>query len=260
MIISKIQGGLGNQMFQYAFARFLSSKHNVRFFLDTSFYKNNIGAVTRLFLLDKFPNTNINEFNPINLKYPIQRIPDNFFFNKIEILPNMDYYLDGYWQSEKYFLEIREELRNEFSPPTNVLDKLLKTISTNSNSVSIHIRRTDYVTSNGYHPVQTVEYYENALNIIGDYDNLFVFSDDIQWCKNNLNFKKMIFVESLSEIEDLWLMSLCKNNIIANSTFSWWGAWLNKNPNKKVVAPIKWFGSQTNLNTSDIIPEDWLKI
>ena len=124
----------------------------------------------------------------------------------------------------------------------------------------MHIRRTDYTTSNGYHPVQTVEYYKKALEIIGEYDKLFIFSDDIEWCRNNLKFDNMIFIEGNTDIEDLYLISLCKHNIIANSSFSWWGAWLNKNPNKKVIAPSKWFGDMANLNESDIVPEGWIRI
>ena len=124
----------------------------------------------------------------------------------------------------------------------------------------MHIRRTDYVTSNGYHPVQSLDYYQNAIDLIGDYDNLYIFSDDINWCKDNLKFKNMIFRYGNSDIEDLFLMSMCANNIIANSTFSWWAAWLNERPDKRVISPSKWLGEQTNLNTNDIIPLDWIKI
>ena len=104
------------------------------------------------------------------------------------------------------------------------------------------------------------EYYKNALDIIGGYENLYVFSDDINWCKTNLKFKNMVFVEGNDDVEDLWLMSLCDHNIIANSSFSWWGAWLNINPNKKVISPKRWFGEQTNLSSDDIIPVSWTKI
>jgi Glycosyl transferase family 11 len=108
--------------------------------------------------------------------------------------------------------------------------------------------------------VQTIKYYEDAIDIIGDYEYLLVFSDDIKWCRENLKFNNMIFMETLTDIEDMWIMSLCKNNIIVNSSFSWWGAWLNKNKNKKVIAPSNWFGPRANINSSDIIPEKWIKI
>ena len=140
------------------------------------------------------------------------------------------------------------------------MKKLKKKYPIDENNISIHIRRTDYVTSNGYHPVQSIEYYKQAIEIIGDYDNIFVFSDDINWCKENLKFDNMIFVDGNDDVEDMWLMSICNHNVIANSSFSWWGAWLNNNPDKKVIAPNNWFGSQTNLNTNDLIPNTWIKI
>jgi hypothetical protein len=108
--------------------------------------------------------------------------------------------------------------------------------------------------------VQSIKYYQDAIDCIGDYDNLFVFSDDVKWCSNNLKFNNMVFMDGFDDIEDLFIMSTCKHNIIANSSFSWWGAWLNNNPDKKVVAPANWFGQQANLNKSDIIPEKWIKI
>jgi hypothetical protein len=96
--------------------------------------------------------------------------------------------------------------------------------------------------------------------MLGDYNNIFVFSDDITWCRNNLGFKNMIFVEGNVDIEDLWLMSLCEKNIIVNSSFSWWGAYLNTSKDKVVIAPSNWFGPSAGLNSSDIIPDEWNKI
>ena len=143
-------------------------------------------------------------------------------------------------------------------PTTKTLEKLKKKI--NGKSISLHVRRTDYVTSNGFHPVQTVEYYNKAIETIGSYDQILVFSDDINWCKENLNYDNVLFVENQDNLEDMWLMSLCDHNIIANSSFSWWGAWLNQNKDKIVIAPKNWFGSQSNLNDLDIIPNNWVKI
>jgi len=230
MIITKIQGGLGNQMFQYAYGRYLSEKFEMKLLIDKKFYEQNLSP-KRYFLLNYFDGIDLDfDFDSIPKDMKIFRIDDNFKFKELENLDkNFGYYFFGYWQSEKYFIDL-------------------------------HIRRTDYLTSNGYHPVQTIEYYKNALNLIGDYDNLFIFSDDIDWCKSNLNFKNMIFRENNSEIEDLFLMSYCKNNIIANSTFSWWAAWLNDNKDKKVIAPAKWFGNEANLNEENIIPASWIKI
>lgn len=263
MIITNLQGGLGNQIFQWAFGRHLSDKYHVPLYIDVNFYKQNITGVTkRIYSLSKFPNINFDfienvlingkEFLVFNEPYKFEKFEYNF--------SNNNYHLNGYFQSEKYFLESSDIIRNELSPSYDILKKLKLTPFIDTNVVSLHIRRTDYVTSNGYHPVQPIEYYKKALDIIGEYDYIFVFSDDIQWCKDNLNFDNMIFIEGFDDVEDLWLMSLCKNNIIANSTFSWWGAWLNKNPYKKVIAPSKWFGDIANLNQNDIIPESWIKI
>jgi hypothetical protein len=129
-----------------------------------------------------------------------------------------------------------------------------------SNTVSMHIRRGDYVEANDFHPVQNIEYYEKALDMIGDYQKLLIFSDDIEWCKTNLQFRNINFCDGFSPIEDMMIMSRCSHNIIANSSFSWWAAQLNENEKKKVIAPTKWFGPKLNLETKDIIPETWIKI
>lgn len=263
MIITKLQGGLANQLFQWAYGKHISNKYNLKLYVDLEFYNQNIpGNTKRLYSLSKFPNINTEVFDRYNLttNKSFLQLSDNFIFSYFNFNTDYNYYLNGYWQSEKYFLESSELIRKELSPSDYILKKLKQTPLIETNTVSIHIRRTDYVTSNGFHPVQSIEYYKNALNIIGDYDYIFVFSDDIQWCKENLTFDNMIFIEGFDDVEDLWLMSLCKNNIIANSSFSWWGAWLNNNPNKKVVAPINWFGDNANLSSDCIIPNNWIKL
>jgi hypothetical protein len=264
MIITKLQGGLANQLFQWAYGRHLSNKYNTPLYLETEAYKQYThGDTKRFYSLSKFPNINSEIFNPFN--YPnngkrFQQLVDNFNYNELNYNDDFNYYLNGYWQSEKYFLESLEIIKSDLRPSEDLLKKLKSTPFIDTNTISIHVRRTDYVTSNGYHPVQPIEYYKKAIEIIGDYDYIFVFSDDINWCKENLPFEKMIFMEGLDDVEDLLLMSMCKNNIIANSTFSWWGAWLNSNADKKVVAPLNWFGKETNINTNDIIPSNWIKI
>lgn len=262
MIITKLQGGLGNQMFQWAFGKHLSNKYNVSFYIDVNFYKQDIMGVTkRTYSLSKFPNLKSKFIESVvNNGKVFSRFNEPSKFTNLEYNESNNYYLDGYFQSEKYFLESSDLIRKELSPSDEILKKLNLTPFIDTNVVSLHVRRTDYVTSNGYHPVQSIEYYKKALDIIGEYDYIFVFSDDIQWCKDNLKFTNMIFMEGFDDVEDIWLMSMCKNNIIANSSFSWWGAWLNSNPNKKVIAPNNWFGSQTNLNTDDIVPNNWIKI
>ena len=263
MIITKLQGGLANQLFQWAYARHISNKYNLKFYVDLEFYDQIIPDTTkRSYSLSKFPNINAEVFDRYNLttNKSFQQLSDNFIFSYFNFNPDYNYYLNGYWQSEKYFSESSELIRKELSPSEDMLKNLKKTPFLDTNTISLHVRRGDYLNSNGYHPVQSVEYYKNAIDIVGDYDYIFVFSDDIKWCKDNLKFDNMIFIEGLTDIEDLHLMSLCNHNIIANSSFSWWGAWLNSNPDKKVIAPIKWFGDKANLNCEDIIPDNWIKI
>jgi len=254
MIISKLMGGLGNQLFQWAYAKSLSIDHNVEFFLDLSFYNFQTNVTKRYYELKKFPNISapILNRNVNNLSH----IRDDFHFKKLNYDNNKSYYLDGYWQSEKYFLNNKDIIKKELQPSEKFYEKI-SNINL-KNSISLHVRRGDYLNVQHTHPIQTLEYYTKAIENIGSYDNLYVFSDDIVWCKSNLKFGNINFIEGLDNIEDLWFMSLCTNNIIANSSFSWWGAWLNNNPEKKVIAPKNWFGQYANINSSDIVPETWI--
>lgn len=256
MIVAKLQGGLGNQLFQWAFARSLSNLYNVSLYLDTSFYNQNIPGVTkRNFSLNKFPNLKYDLFeNAQNNGKQFIRFSEPQSFTKLNYNSLYNYYLDGYFQSEDYFKDSSDIIREDLSPNVELIEKYP---IVNKNNISLHIRRTDYITSNGYHPVQSLDYYKSSIEMIGDYDHIFVFSDDINWCKENLKFDNMIFIEGNDEVEDIWLMSLCKNNIIANSSFSWWSAWLNKNENKKVIYPKNWFGPQVNSLVS--VPKNWIK-
>lgn len=256
-------GGLGNQLFQWATSTSIGLDNNTESYLDTSFYDNQNGNTIRTFDISKFTNIKYNllsdyiSTNPhshINLK----QVNDNFIYQ--DITDNS--YLNGYWQSEKYFKNNEDIIREQLIPSNDVQFKLTeKYPGLLEKSVSLHIRRTDYVNQQQNHPLQPMEYYYEALKQIGDYDVLYVFSDDIDWCKYNTNFQKAIYVSNDSDQEDIWHMSMCSNNIIANSTFSWWGAWLNSNPEKIVITPNKWFGSSLgHLPTDDLIPESWIKI
>lgn len=255
MILTKLQGGLGNQLFQWAVSRSLSIKNNTEYYFDLSYFSSfNYGNAKKWnFELDKF---NIILNKPIN--YPnLEYILDDFHYREI----NDNSYLDGYWQCEKYFIENDETIRMDLKIKNELLIYLKnKYPILSENTISLHVRRGDYVTSNGYHPVQTIDYYQKAIEIIGDYDYIFVFSDDIKWCKDNFKFDNIKYIEGETNIVDMYIMSLCKHNIIANSSFSWWGAWLNENKDKKVIAPINWFGSSSNLYSDDIIPKKWIKI
>lgn len=251
MIVTKIQGGLGNQLFQWAVTESLSLKFNTEFYYDLSYFNNSSQWNLEL---DKF-EIKINDFRGY---FNLKMISDNFYYQSI----TDNSYLNGYWQSEKYFIENENHIRNKLKIKDNLKNYILNKYSfLNDNTISMHIRRGDYIGKQNYHPLQSVDYYNSAYDFINESNaNVIILSNDIDWCRQNLNFDNMFFIEKETNIIDLYIMSMCKNNIIANSSFSWWGAWLNSNERKKVVAPSNWFGSDANLYEGDIVPENWKKI
>ena len=282
MITIKIQGGIGNQMFQYAFGRSLSLKRKENLRLDTSFYKNiKSGDTPREFKLNNFNiKADIIETDSLS------KSTKTFWklINKIGLMFHKDFHVRfhpyflkvriknfiGFFQSYKYFSdyekEIKEDLTLKIQLPAKAIE-ILEQIK-NSSSVSIHVRCGDYITNKDNlksYGVCSLDYYQNAISRIKekvDKPVFYVFSDDINWVKSNLKTdENLIFVSdnNFDETVQLELMSNCKNNIIANSSFSWWAGWLNKNPNKIVIAPKKWTNI-VNFDTIDLIPEDWIKI
>jgi hypothetical protein len=182
-----------------------------------------------------------------------------------------DVYFDGYWQSQKYFEDYRIDLLEIFTlkNPLHEITKKYELKINNSDSVSLHVRRGDYVTdskTNSVHGTCNLAFYKDSVlkikSVITD-PKFFIFSDDLHWVKENFDFlaeKELIELpKEIPDHEELYLMSRCQHNIIANSTFSWWGAWLNQNPNKIVIAPKKWFNDST-IDTSDLIPPSWIRI
>jgi hypothetical protein len=295
MIITKLTGGLGNQMFQYAMGRSLAEKNQTEFKMDITGYKNQKGITPRKYALQIFnvqesfiDDINIDflvkffrsykigkillklyNFLPIKSRYYIVE-PHYHFFSQIFNV-SKECYLDGYWQSEKYFKDIENIVRKEFTLKKELQVRLnadLLKIIEMTDSVSVHIRRSDYITNkaaNQTHGVCSVEYYDRAIEkIVKGFSNphFFIFSDDIDWVKNNLKFNYPVTYVSdgnYKDYEELIIMSYCKHNIIANSSFSWWGAWLNKNKEKRVVAPVNWFVDKS-YNAKDLILENWIKL
>lgn len=281
MIIVRLKGGLGNQMFQYALGRVLSIKHNVALGLDISFYDMNLGP-KRQYDLDVFNiiarTLNQKEIPFLRRFCHKSRVLDKFikfkgkekgfnFDDKILSLGS-NTYLDGYWQSPKYFAGFEDVIRGDFTlknSPTQNIKNLAEEIAS-KNSLSIHVRKGDYV-GNKFHEVVNNEYYHKGIEYIfskTNFEKIFVFSDDIEWCKNNLKFEfPTMFVDSGYAGKrgegHIYLMSKCKSFIIANSSFSWWGAWLSENKNKIVVCPKQWFGN-ASINTDDLVPRDWIRI
>lgn len=288
MKIVNILGGLGNQMFQYAFA--IALQHNFpneKVLIDPSGFKgyplHNGYELKRIFNAS-IPEASIKE--QLSVFYPLRNyrmwqigtriLPrrrtviseseDMRYDAKLFADDSSAYYL-GYWQTEKYFKDIRNQILDAFTFPELSSDSLnigvINRIKS-ENAVSLHVRRGDYVKIGNTQGICTIDYYKKALKLMTKKTTptLFVvFSDDIQWCRENIKDLSgavpAVYVDwnkREDSYRDMQLMSLCKHNIIANSSFSWWGAWLNQNPDKVIIAPSRWMNGP---GWADIIPDDW---
>ena len=252
IIISSLGGGLGNMLFMTAAATGLSKKYGHKQY----FWDNHYGIQhgTPMSYKDTvFRNIPLLEHDLSEVVLVGER---SFHYTPVEA-PNDNVQVNGYFQSQKYFEHCKDEVQELFSCPEDIKTKLLEKYDV-SNTVSIHVRRGNYVALSTHHYNLSIGYYKNALDYFKGYKFL-VFSDDIKWCKENFAGDDITFVEGQTEVEDLYLMSLCTHNVIANSTFSWWGAFLNKNPNKIVVYPDKWFGpGYKDWKTSDLFSDEWI--
>lgn len=259
MITCNLMGGLGNQMFQIATTISHAKNIGVDYFFDFSrCHTPNQGKTSNYYVNSIFKNIkNVNvDIKNSNLK--IYQEP-NFNFSEI---PNIDnIILNGYFQSEKYFKK-QENIVKEifcFDGVDTIVNEYLSSIKNGKNLTSIHVRRGDYLKFKDVHPTCSLEYYIDSMNYFNN-NNFIVISDDIEWCKENIKGENVYYSHFKDEIFDLSLIKNCDNNINANSSFSWWGAWLNKNKNKKVVCPKIWFDVKTNIDDSDLIPKEWIRI
>lgn len=287
MIIIKTKGGLGNQMFQYAFGRALSLKLNTQLKLDTLQETNTKGIkkdIERPYSLNRFnikaELTSQEETKKLRKPFKLylsklyrKLTHYNYYtFDQSFLEQKDDSYFEGFWwQSEKYFRDIRTHLLEDFTlvnPLGTEASKIAESIKQSESAVSLHVRRGDYVhdaTTLSHHGLATLEYYKKAIEIINEkvsHAVFFIFSDDIEWVKENLALPPLSFFVSdknLPDYEELILMSLCKHFIIANSSFSWWGAWLCQNPEKLVIAPKKWI-ADPSVDTNDIYPPSWIRV
>jgi hypothetical protein len=277
MIITRLEGGLGNQLFQYVIGRHLSIKNNTGLVLDTSNYlidKNNRHyELCRYNIKAKTANIITCIFVRLG-KYIIPKIKQNIrqrsiYFNKEILSEKGNIILDGYWQSEEYFKNIRDIILDDLtllSDPDKENKKMLKHIN-NSNSVCLHVRRDDFVSNpllQQYHGSLTLEYYNKAIGTICDRTidpEFYIFSDEPQWCKRNIITNRPHAYVDINgpdkAPEDLRLMSACNHFIIANSSFSWWAAWLSRYKEKIIIAPKRWYRTR---DAGDIVPKRWLRI
>lgn len=253
MVTANLLGGLGNKMFQIASAYSLSLDNNENCLFEPTEASNAHGNIDT-YRDNIFRNVKLGQItnNPTNY----QEV--GFHYSPIPYNGNLR--LLGYYQSEKYFKHNKNKILELFS-----IDDTSKKIIINKygnllkgNTCSLHIRRGDYLNLPNHHPPCNLKYYNNAIKLFDDDTTFLVISNDILWCKEVFGGREnFIFVEDNTDYIDMWLMSLCDNNIIANSSFSWWGAWLNKNEDKKVIAPKKWFGPAISHDIKDLIPSSW---
>jgi hypothetical protein len=294
-VIVSLYGGLGNQLFQYALGRSLAIKSNASLTLDTAWFD----------IVDSLEDTTLRkyelksfgvdcEIQAIGLPWQknnflkklfnrfswLSKIFSNNFFIYNEKSAFFDYdllnqtgplWLNGYWQSYKYFDSIGEVIKKEIGTIRFLSASSQKVFNdvVNSESICVHVRRGDYVSNakaNKVHGLCSVEYYKKAIKLVTkNLDNpvIYIFSDDPNWVRVNLKFPYKTIVVDANGTEDacqdLWLMSSCKHFVIANSSLSWWGAWLSSSEDKVVVAPKKWFADKRH-DTSDLIPPDWLRL
>lgn len=283
MIISRLIGGIGNQMFQYACGLAVAQKHNVPLKLDL-----------RGFDQQKLRRPSLHHFNISAPAAAPSELPDvaQIGSRLVRLWPRWyrpkglkiirDYltgfdgkvfsqgsnlYLDGYWQREKYFISVVDTIRREFTlraalDPVNqnIVDSMGQ-----EQSVSVHVRRGDYL-ANTLYATCTLDYYRRAIDYLHarhSHLKLYIFSDDPDWVQTNLNANlPLTFVtnnQGIDDYKDLILMSRCKHHIIANSSFSWWGAWLSTDPTGIVIAPNAWY-TKASMNTGDLVPENWIQL
>jgi hypothetical protein len=294
LVVTRLRGGLGNQMFQYATGRALALRGAAALKLDVTWFATVASDAKRRYELDSFSihgrvasEGDIARFGRAGTPrfsrlrrwlrlgkeddtWPIYCEPHFQYDPAVPDLP-APIYLDGYWQSERYFSDIADVLRREFTAkePSDRENEALAAAIDAANAVSLHVRRGDYVTNPTtyrYHGICSAEYYQRAIDHLTSrvgMPHIFVFSDDQDWTRANLHFAvPTTFVGTNPPdcgYRDMMLMARCRHHIIANSSFSWWGAWLNPSPDKIVVAPQRWFGGSSN-DTRDLIPPSWVRL
>ncbi len=290
MIIVRLHGGLGNQMFQYALGRKLSLFKNVGMLLDLSWFDmqterqyqlNSFNIQSEIATKDdiekilqtrkqriikkiekKTGHKFLRRFSSIYIEDNSSKFDKKVFYCPKNIL------IKGYWQSEKYFYDIKDQLvqdfilRNGLSPNAQMISTQMLS---DPNSVSVHIRRGDYVDNSFGHYLLPIDYYQRAINLLLEkhvIPSLFVFSDDIEWARKNFDFYPVTtFLDSskyLGDAEELILMTHCHHHVNANSSFSWWGAWLQEKADSIITVPDQWFTEKDF--PQDRVPNRWYRL
>ena len=257
MITTYLQGGLGNQLFQMCAAISLALLNDDNYAFDVNNHHLPKQG-NKCLHYEKNIFRNIKFDTGLLVKY-VHHEP-HFHYKKINYLPNLG--LMGYFQSEKYFKDCESTIRELFSIDDQSRDIIKNKygVILENKTVAVHVRRGDYLKFADHHPVCTLDYYHKAINLFDDDSVFLIFSDDIEWCKEKFVGDRFIFMENNEDYIDFYLISLCNHVILSNSSFSWWGAWLNVNKDKKIIAPKKWFGEDIPHDTKDLIPARWEKL
>lgn len=284
-----LKGGLGNQMFQYAFGVAASMESNIPLVLDTTLFDHTPSRDTkRAYLLHHFntqariaSENEVAKFHtkPARLLRKIKRRlkpqSDHVFYPELLKVKNGQY-LEGYWQSEKYFKKYKSTIQHELSLRTSFgleaieMIRKIKTVKqTGAEAILVHIRRGDYITNQAaaaFHGAQNLDYFARGISYLDSKSekskHIFIATDDIEWVKANFKpHHEYTFISrpGIYDFEEILIMADCDHFVISNSSFSWWGAWLGQNPHKIVVAPKNWVKDPA-IDTSDVLPEEWIKL
>jgi len=259
LVTVNLAGGLANLLFEITAAFSYSKQHGKSLVLP---YNHSLPMQGNNII--SYRSNILRNFSFKEIIGECREISQNGFqYNPLPSYPDENVVLKGHFQSYKYFEQYADEIKELLKPDESTVNYINDKYGDilNKKTISIHVRRGDYLKLPDHYVNLSLDYYQNALKHIKQFDHVLVFSDDIEWCKQNFKGDQYIFIENEKDYIDLYLMSMCANNIIANSTFSWWGAWLNNNPDKVVVSPNQWFGpSKGDRNLNDLIPKNWIKI
>ncbi len=286
MIVARLNGGLGNQMFQYAMGYRMAKERNAPFAIDASIVLNHH---LRSYALGDFriaasplSNKELVDLGALPRRLPkwLARPLGNPLIEVLErqcpfdpaILESGDHCLFvGYWQTEKYFAPFADDIRAQYQlkEPMTAPRRATAGLIGAGNAVSVHVRRSDYITNPAnvaFHGACSAEWYSRAMKMMAERvasPEFFVFSDDPDWARANLprDWPAHFIApsEDRRDCEDMKLMSLCRHHIVANSSFSWWGAWLNPSTDKQVIAPARWF-NQESMDSRDLTPDSWIRL
>lgn len=267
MIITYLEGGLGNLLFQICFTLALAKEHNDKYVFENriqndEIIKNRHGADVSNYYSTIFRN--------IDLDSALKIMPQigheshfNYFVPQYE--PNCINLYKGYFQSEKFFKKHEQYIYDLLKPTDELIQKIKDKYPylDSMNCVSIHVRRGDYLALPNHHPLLPVEYYHRALSKLGEFDKILLFTNDYQWCSNHLVDSRMVYIDEPDWVS-MYIMGMCKQHVIANSSFSWWGAKFAElnfgESNVKVIKPTMWFGPAVKVDTSDMFPDRWISI